>query len=386
MARREGGGPARRERALEMTGWSDEQFDLITDTPWGVPVLDVQPLTQNVTASSEDPSCARNAMSYTGLEGAELSAQPLESGRVTDAALRLPVEGPLIDGIVARPATMEDKWAVYLEAGELLFVRSWRRRVVARAAVRVAGRTAVVGPVRGAFTADDETAAYTRRVLEYVVRDVALGEDLPVPLPFDYDGERVRAAIYAFSLFGQRARFATHEPVKLQPPARPLCTYTPLHIAVAQQALPEVRAALAAGTPPAVLAPDGLSPLHWAVEGEPAIVDILLDAGASVNARSRQGATPLMQAVQEGALETVRHLLGRSADVDAADARGFTALHRAAEMGELDVVGCLLLAGADPAASAEGQTAMALAQASGHADVVDRLRSALDELRARALP
>ena len=34
------------------------------DTPWGVPVLDVRAVTENMISTSADPQCAANALSY----------------------------------------------------------------------------------------------------------------------------------------------------------------------------------------------------------------------------------------------------------------------------------------------------------------------------------
>src|SRR5262245_49502307 len=114
-----------------MTGFEHKDYQLIESTPWGVPVIDVQPLAQNVVSCSEDPSCARNVLSYTGEDGAELAAQTPPSGRVVQTALRIPIDQVLADGVVCKPGAMEDKWAVYLHARRLLFIRSWLRRVVA---------------------------------------------------------------------------------------------------------------------------------------------------------------------------------------------------------------------------------------------------------------
>ncbi len=64
-------------------------------------------------------------------------------------AMRFPIDTMLVDGVIASPQAMEDKWAIYLEGGRLLFVRSWLRQVIATADVRVEGGEAVIGPVRG---------------------------------------------------------------------------------------------------------------------------------------------------------------------------------------------------------------------------------------------
>lgn len=358
-----------------MADWTDADFPVIDETPWGVAVLDVQALTQHVLSSSRDPEAARNAGSYTGDDGAELARQPAPQ-RLVEVAIELPCEDPLVDGVVSRPMAMEDKWAVYLERRELLFVRAWQRRVVARAVVRAEGSRAVIGPVRGAFVAPDESAEMTRRWLTYVLRDIALGEGLPTPLPFAFESARREAALWAFSAFGRRAKFVTHHAAQLQAPTHRLAAHNALHVATARNDRAALKRA-AKTIPRDARGPDGLAPLHWAVGSEAETLDALLDAGASVDVRSVQGATPLMQAVQARRLDALRRLLARGAAAGAADARGFTALHRAAEMGLVDHVDALLVAGAPPTPVAStGDTPKALAELRGEAGVLARLSAA----------
>jgi uncharacterized protein len=59
----------------------------------------------------------------------------------------------------------------------------------------------------------------------------------------------------------------------------------------------------------------GWSPLHYAATGpEPAVVKLLLDRGAAVNAESPNRSTPLMMAAQYGSEANVDVLLARGAD------------------------------------------------------------------------
>ena len=71
----------------------------------------------------------------------------------------------------------------------------------------------------------------------------------------------------------------------------------------------------------------------------------LIWCGSSVDVRSAEGATPLMNAVQDGSVEKATYLLDEGADINAVDACGFTALHRAAEMGKAELVKILVARG-----------------------------------------
>jgi len=68
----------------------------------------------------------------------------------------------------------------------------------------------------------------------------------------------------------------------------------------------------------------------------------------AVNSADTSGSTPLMLAVELGAVSWLEPLLDAGAMVDAADRHGATALHRAAQAGNAEAVSILLQAGADP--------------------------------------
>ena len=102
----------------------------------------------------------------------------------------------------------------------------------------------------------------------------------------------------------------------------------------------------------------GWSALMYAArEGHADIVRLLLDAGADVNATLFSGTTALMDAASGGYPDIVRLLLAQpDIDVNAQDNNGGTALMAA---GEGDVVRLLLAAGADVNAQAsDGETAL----------------------------
>src|SRR4029079_14735709 len=82
--------------------------------------------------------------------------------------------------------------------------------------------------------------------------------------------------------------------------------------------------------------------------GDAAIVDLLLKAGANPNQSLPGGETPLMTAARTGKLPVVKMLLSRGATVDAKDERrGQTAIMWAAAEGHAPVVHAFVDAGAD---------------------------------------
>lgn len=103
----------------------------------------------------------------------------------------------------------------------------------------------------------------------------------------------------------------------------------------------------------------------------------LLDAGASVHSRF-DGQTPLMLAAYDGEAALIELLLGAGARVDEVDGDGMTALAMAAkvEHGHREVVDRLLAAGADATRTdASGRTPLQWAESSGNTPAVAALRA-----------
>ena len=123
---------------------------------------------------------------------------------------------------------------------------------------------------------------------------------------------------------------------------------------------------------------DGLSTLHWAARsGEPEIAKILLDAGATVDARTRNGAyTPVHEASKAGNALVARVLLEAGADPAARTTTGgATPLHFAAISGSAAAVEVLLESGAeiDPREGESEQTPLTWAAAGNHLETVSAL-------------
>lgn len=110
-----------------------------------------------------------------------------------------------------------------------------------------------------------------------------------------------------------------------------------------------------------------------------AVVKFLVSAGAQVNAKDDDGATPLHQAALKGKTRMVRFLIAKGAELDARSNAGDVALHEAAwGLGDehLSTVKVLVSKGADiNARNGQGQTALQIAKRSGHRRVVDFLLS-----------
>jgi len=148
-----------------------------------------------------------------------------------------------------------------------------------------------------------------------------------------------------------------------------------------------LRALLSEGTDANTRAVDGATALHWAVHRDDLdAVDLLLQAGANVEATNRYGVAPLALASLNGAAAMIEILLDAGANPNTTQPGGETALMTAARTGVVAAVRVLLGRGADPNASeaAKGQTALMWAAAENNADVVHALAEAGADVHARS--
>ena len=138
---------------------------------------------------------------------------------------------------------------------------------------------------------------------------------------------------------------------------------------------------LAAGVDPNATRPEqGQTTLHYiATHEDPAVVNLLINAGARVNASDRYGLTPLHAAAFGASVAVVRTLLDAGADAQALDSRARTSLHYAVSADRPpETIQALLRGGSDPnAPDGGGNTALHLAAYwTTHVDVVRALQQA----------
>jgi uncharacterized protein len=123
--------------------------------------------------------------------------------------------------------------------------------------------------------------------------------------------------------------------------------------------------------------PDGFTPLGFSVFfGRAETAKALLDAGADVNAASRETmkVTPLASAAAAKQTEIARMLIARGANVNARAVSGHVPLHEASANGNVELVRLLIESGAEVNAKTdEGKTPLDLAIEYKRPEVVELL-------------
>jgi len=133
----------------------------------------------------------------------------------------------------------------------------------------------------------------------------------------------------------------------------------------------------------ALAQPDGMTALHWAAfHKRSKLVEMLLSAGASADARTRYEVTPLSIACIQADAASVALLAAAGADVNRTKQAGETPLMTASRNGDAEVVKILLKHGAKvDTTEKKGQTALMWAAAEGNAHAVQVLIDAGADLR-----
>jgi hypothetical protein len=192
------------------------------ETPWGVPVLDVRAVTENLISTLADPQCAADAISFGRDDGSTFAADEPASLRLIGALMQYRVNAPLKDGALFRPGAMEHKWAIFHRQQRILFVRNWTRKLHAVAELTPCEGGVEITRIRGVLTDTEERPLFTTMALDFLLRSHALGMVYPAPLPERLEETPLEAAMWCFQMFGSRALCATHEIIPLNMPEKPL--------------------------------------------------------------------------------------------------------------------------------------------------------------------
>ena len=344
--------------------------------PYGVPLLDLRPITYQLGSDIEE-SALKNLDSFSMEDGVSFSglSPAIERKIKTDLCYR--IDGKIYPGSLFVPKTPDDRWAIFFDGKALYFVRSWSRELVAKATVHLEEDQLIVDTIEGQITDSEfETENQTISLLNFLMLSHVLEESAPVPLLNELESDPNSAAIWAFSLFGHRAKVGIFAEDALFPSEKVMRTTTAYHIAIANDDQESVKLILQQGlVDPNLMAQDGFTPIHWALYTDHyEMMKLLAAQGVDLNALSLNGTTPLMDAVEIKSEKGVAALLTLGADPNKVDPNGFTALHRAAAMDLPEMVKALLFARAEvDRESINGLTPLDLAKERGHNAVISLL-------------
>ncbi len=318
---------------------------------WGVRVLDMRPmLARGWISVSKTIQESKDACSFGDEDGtAFIDCEP-PSPRSLEVDLRYELDARLYDGALYQPTEdkMNQKWAIFVVRGQLVFVWTWKREVRVVADFEQDESGLRVTRARGYFLQEDESEDFTRRALDFLIRVYALHTVYPAPIPeLMTDSDPERLAIETIGAFGTGAYYGADEVVISEAPIVPLRSNSLLFFALRRGDVDASRA--------------------------------LLDAGLCPDLASREGPRFLVLVAYRGNLELCRLLIERGARADGVHDHNrlqMTPLYHAAASGHLDVCAFLLECGADPNFPVSGVTPFRIAVNRGRHDIAALIRRA----------
>jgi hypothetical protein len=382
-----------------------------SETRFDVPVLDLISITGEMLSATRDPAIAQRAVSWQQSLGDELDPAALLEREPVPCSLRYPVDPLVSDGLLFAAREMEHKWVVALRGERILLARSWTGEVVAVLDGRREGDELVFTELRVRDDSALDMFGDLLEIIDWLIRTHALGQVLPLPVDEDGAESLEHRPLLAMTAFGHMARCAAKS---WDPPApdRPLRTDGRLFQAVRSDDLEGVRELARAGAPIDAPSPtQGFRPLDVAIvknnpdlvglllelgadpsrgddrgmvplsrvivhDGDEAMLDMLVAAGARVDAVNVDGFSLLHAVAETGRAELIPWMLDHGVELEARTRHGHTALHIACALGRLEAAKELLRAGADPHAEADGKDALAIATEQEQAEIVAFLRDA----------
>ena len=182
-----------------------EWLEIGPENPFNVRVLDVRPLTQSVTAVTQNQDIARSFVELRQSDGSDLPSIPTDNWVSVSCSLEVPFPTEPTDGPLYKAAEMEDKWDIYAYESVLYFSRSWMGKLIYRAPFRINDGTAIINIVESAPGHSDKTD----QAVFFLLVSHVLGKHFPNPIPSDIGNDAEQIALYSFNSYGRNAICAT---------------------------------------------------------------------------------------------------------------------------------------------------------------------------------
>ncbi len=208
-------GPRRAERvcAPEGLAWTERG-------PFGLPGVDVRPVTQGRMSATGDLAAAERFGALREADGLAHVGHIPEGARAFDCDLEYPELPWDRRGALFVARVMEERWDLYQWGEHLYFADAWSGALQLRADIEPSGEGIAV---RRVLAAEEEwgAAPYPARLVDYLLRSHALDEHCPTPLPASMPHDPAVIGLHAFERFGRMAWFATFEDTTRRPGGEP---------------------------------------------------------------------------------------------------------------------------------------------------------------------
>jgi hypothetical protein len=184
-------------------------YELGPENPFPVRILDVRSLTGTVVATTRDRNIAEKYLAMRQSDGRDLIPISIPDSIWIPASLKFQHNGAPLEGLVFKADSMDVKWDIYIYDGCLLFARSWTGELKYRAKIRIEPDAVVITEIQ----CPQSDARIAPAHIFFLIGTHVMRRVLPHQLPADSSRDPHDMATLSFSLFGNRACYATFEDI-----------------------------------------------------------------------------------------------------------------------------------------------------------------------------
>lgn len=188
------------------------------DNPYKLKVFDCREYAINRISTTQNEEVAKNFSSTRQSDGKEYIGRFPNNGAKVEVDLNfyskiLPgFENGIVDGVLFKAKTMEEKWDIYKYANFIFYVRSWTGEIVYFSNYIETDTGFKVDLIVLDDNKINETDPHFEfRVVEFLIHSHILKLTVPHPIPKTLENDPDKIAAYSFSMFGNRGYFATYD-------------------------------------------------------------------------------------------------------------------------------------------------------------------------------
>ncbi|MCD9014246.1 hypothetical protein [Parachryseolinea silvisoli] len=191
------------------TEYSFKWYEVGAENPFNKRILDIRSFTLSMIATTSKKEIADTYSALRGSLGEEYKGMSVPNSKTVSVNLKYPHNGAALEGIVFKADSMDVKWDIYIYDDIFYFTRSWTGDLGYKVTARIHADSIELLHVECSADEDDLIAINN---VHFLIVAHALSKVYPHMIPKELVTEK-EIALYSFSTFGNKACYATYEPI-----------------------------------------------------------------------------------------------------------------------------------------------------------------------------
>jgi hypothetical protein len=184
-------------------------YEIGEGNPFNKRILDVRSFTLSMIATTSSKEVAEKYSALRGSLGEEYRGTSVPSSKSVSTTLKYPHNGAALEGIVFKADSMDCKWDIYIYDDIFYFTRSWTGDLGYKVTAQILADAIELTNIE---CSSDEDELMAINNVHFLIMAHALGQVYPHMIPKEFQSEN-EIALYSFSTFGNKACYATYEPI-----------------------------------------------------------------------------------------------------------------------------------------------------------------------------